>query len=105
MWGTFYFSEVQNRSTAGGANHSRLTSMTYPNGWVVNYNYTSALDAPISRLSSMSDTSATLEGFDYPRKPRSFRYFFTAAPRGLFAKSCSERYFPCVFVALALPRV
>ncbi|MFO0848770.1 MAG: hypothetical protein U0871_09480 [Gemmataceae bacterium] len=30
---------------AGGANHSRLTSMTYPNGRVVNYVYSSGLNA------------------------------------------------------------
>ena len=35
---------------AGGANHSRLTSMTYPNGRVLNYNYASGLDDSISRL-------------------------------------------------------
>jgi RHS repeat-associated protein len=49
---------------SGGANHSRLTSMTYPNGKVLNYNYTAALDAAISRLTSLSD-STTLESFDY----------------------------------------
>ncbi len=50
---------------SGGANHSRPTSMTYPNGRVLNYNYTAAIDAAISRLSSLSDSSATLESFDY----------------------------------------
>jgi hypothetical protein len=49
----------------GGANHSRLTSMTYPNGKVVDYNYTASIDAAISRLTSMSDSTGTLEGFDY----------------------------------------
>src|SRR5262249_31433953 len=49
---------------SGGANHSRLTSMTYPNGKVLNYNYTAAIDAAISRLTSLSD-SVTLESFDY----------------------------------------
>ncbi len=39
--------------------------MTYPNGRVLNYNYTAAIDAAISRLSSLSDSSATLESFDY----------------------------------------
>lgn len=50
---------------ADGANHSRLVSMTYPNGRVVNYNYTIGLDATISRLSSISDSSATLESYKY----------------------------------------
>src|SRR5262249_36652237 len=50
---------------AGGANHSRLVSMTYPNGRVLNDNYASGLDDTISRLSSISDTSATLENYSY----------------------------------------
>jgi RHS repeat-associated protein len=50
---------------AGGANHSRLVSMTYPNGRVLNYNYNAGLDDSISRLSSISDSSATLEAYSY----------------------------------------
>ena len=50
---------------ASGANNSRMTSMTYPNGRVVSYNYASGLDASISRLSSISDTSGTLESYKY----------------------------------------
>lgn len=50
---------------AGGANHSRLTSMTYPNGKVLNYNYASGLDDAISRLSNLSDSTGTLESYDY----------------------------------------
>jgi RHS repeat-associated protein len=50
---------------AGGANHSRLVSMTYPNGRVLNYNYNTGLDSSISRLSSLSDSSATLETYAY----------------------------------------
>ena len=50
---------------SGGANHSRLTSITYPNGRVLNYNYVVGLPTDISRPSSISDTSATLEGFSY----------------------------------------
>src|SRR5262249_40206904 len=38
---------------AGGANKSRPTSLTYPNGRVLNYNYSSGLDSNISRLSSL----------------------------------------------------
>jgi RHS repeat-associated protein len=49
----------------GGANHSRLTSVTYPNGKVLTRNYTSGLNDTISRLSSLSDTSGTLESYDY----------------------------------------
>src|SRR5262249_23738034 len=41
---------------AGGANHSRLTSITYPNGRVLNYNYATGIDTAISRLSSISDS-------------------------------------------------
>ena len=36
---------------SGGQNNSRLTSMTYPNGRVLDYNYNSGLDITISRLS------------------------------------------------------
>jgi RHS repeat-associated protein len=50
---------------SGGANHSRLTSITYPNGKVVNYNYNSGVDDSISRLSSLSDTSGTVESYSY----------------------------------------
>src|SRR5206468_5751478 len=35
---------------AGAANNSRLTSMTYPNGRVINYNYNTGVDSSISRL-------------------------------------------------------
>jgi RHS repeat-associated protein len=50
---------------AGGANHSRPTSMTYPSGRVINYNYNTGVDDTISRLSSISDSSATLESYSY----------------------------------------
>src|SRR5262249_25968610 len=50
---------------AGGANHSRLTSITYPNGKVLTYNYSSGLNDSISRLSSLSGTSGTLESYSY----------------------------------------
>jgi RHS repeat-associated protein len=50
---------------AGGANHSRLTRMTYPNGRTVHYNYAAGLDDRISRLSSISDNSGTLESYLY----------------------------------------
>jgi len=48
---------------AGGANHSRLTNIVYPNGRQIDYNYASGIDNTISRLSSISDSSATLEGY------------------------------------------
>ncbi len=50
---------------ASGANNSRMTSMTYPNGRVVSYNYASGLDSSISRLTSISDSSGTLESYKY----------------------------------------
>src|SRR5581483_1977608 len=50
---------------ASGANHSRLVSMTYPNGREIDYNYASGLDGTISRLSSITDGSTTLESYDY----------------------------------------
>jgi RHS repeat-associated protein len=50
---------------AGGANHSRLTSITYASGYVLNYNYGSGLDSTISRLTSLSDSGNTLESYSY----------------------------------------
>jgi hypothetical protein len=50
---------------ANGANHSRLISMAYPDGHVLSYNYATGLDDSISRLSSLSDTSGTLESYAY----------------------------------------
>ena len=44
---------------SGGQNNSRLTSITYPNGKVLSYNYNSGVDSTISRLSSLSDNSGT----------------------------------------------
>ncbi|VTU01335.1 rhs repeat-associated core domain-containing protein : YD repeat protein OS=Isosphaera pallida (strain ATCC 43644 / DSM 9630 / IS1B) GN=Isop_2419 PE=4 SV=1 [Gemmataceae bacterium] len=51
-------------SPSGSANQSRLTTVTYPSGYAVTYNYASGLDA-ISRLSSLSDATGTLESYDY----------------------------------------
>jgi hypothetical protein len=57
---------VQYAYTEGASgNHSRLTSITYPNGKVLNYNYASGLDDSISRLTSLSDNSGTLESLSY----------------------------------------
>jgi RHS repeat-associated protein len=50
---------------AGGANHSRLVSMTYPNGRVLTYNYAAGVDDTISRLTSQSDSTGVLEAYSY----------------------------------------
>ena len=47
------------------ANHSRLVSMTYPNGRVVSDNYAAGLDDALSRLTSLSDSSGVLEAYAY----------------------------------------
>jgi RHS repeat-associated protein len=53
-------------AAAGGANHSRLVSVTYPNGRVLNYTYNAGLDDSISRLSAITDNSGTpLEQYTY----------------------------------------
>jgi len=59
--------EVQYAYTemSGGQNNSRLVSMTYPSGYVLNYNYATGLDNSISRLTSLSDASNTLESYKY----------------------------------------
>jgi hypothetical protein len=50
---------------ASGANHSRLTKITYPSGYELNYNYSTGINDAISRLSSLSDSTGTLESYDY----------------------------------------
>jgi RHS repeat-associated protein len=54
---------------ASGANHSRLTSIVYPGtgsaAKTVSYVYNSGLDDAISRLSSLSDGTNTLESYTY----------------------------------------
>jgi RHS repeat-associated protein len=59
--------EVQYAYTemSGSQNNSRLTSMTYPKGYALNYNYNTGLDSNISRLSSISDSGGTLESYLY----------------------------------------
>ena len=52
-------------SALDGNNRSRLTSMTYPNGRVIGYNYANGLDSTISRLSSITDGGVTLESYSY----------------------------------------
>jgi RHS repeat-associated protein len=43
---------------ASSANHSRLQSMTYPNGRTLRYEYSSGLDTTISRLSFLADDTS-----------------------------------------------
>ena len=50
---------------AGGANHSRPTTVTYPSGYQLGYDYNSGLDQTISRLSSLSDGTGVVEGYQY----------------------------------------
>jgi RHS repeat-associated protein len=51
---------------AGGANHSRPTEMTYPDGFTVSYQYGSGLDNAISRLTRLVDADdTTLEEYAY----------------------------------------
>lgn len=54
-------------SLTSGGNHSRPTSLTYPDGFVVGYGYDSGIDNAISRLSRLSEGSGgpTLESFRY----------------------------------------
>jgi YD repeat-containing protein len=50
---------------AGGANHSRPVSMTYPGGRVLSYNYAAGLDDAVSRVTSLSDGTGVLEAYTY----------------------------------------
>ncbi len=47
---------------AVSGNNSRLTSMTYPNGRVLNDNYNSGIDATISRVSNEADAAGSAAG-------------------------------------------
>ena len=51
-------------SQPSGANYSRLTSVTYPNGRVLNYVYNSGIDTTISRVSALADAAGTYAGTD-----------------------------------------
>jgi RHS repeat-associated protein len=57
--------QYQYNEMSNGENNSRLESMTYPNGRVVNYNYNAGLDDSISRISSLADSSGVLESNAY----------------------------------------
>jgi RHS repeat-associated protein len=59
--------EVQYAYTemSSGQNNSRLSSITYPSGYVVYYNYATGLDSNISRLTSISDAGGVLESYKY----------------------------------------
>jgi RHS repeat-associated protein len=52
-------------SNASSANDSRLTGIVYPDGYTVNYNYSSGLNSTISRVSSLSDSSGTLQSYTF----------------------------------------
>src|SRR6185437_154829 len=52
-------------SQNNGENYSRLTTLTYPDGRVIDYNYSSGIDDAISRLSGMSDSTGNLESYSY----------------------------------------
>ena len=52
-------------SPMGSTNHSRLLTLTDPNGRALNYNYVSGLADNISRLSSITDGATTLESYEY----------------------------------------
>ena len=47
------------------AHGDRLSSITYPNGRTLNYNYASGVDNSIGRLTSISDSSGTLQSYGY----------------------------------------
>ncbi|WP_439623362.1 RHS repeat-associated core domain-containing protein [Gemmata sp.] len=54
-----------NFNASGTANQSRQTTLTYPSGYAVTSNYSSGLNNSISRLSSLSDSTGTLESYDF----------------------------------------
>ncbi|WP_162668091.1 polymorphic toxin-type HINT domain-containing protein [Gemmata massiliana] len=54
-----------NFNGSGTTNQSRLTSITYPSGYVLTFNYSSGINTAISRLSSLSDPNGAVESYDY----------------------------------------
>ena len=50
---------------SGGQNNSRLTSITYPSGYVLYYDYATGLDSNISRLTDIADAGGVLESYKY----------------------------------------
>jgi hypothetical protein len=60
-------------TTGGTMNHSRLTTLTYPNGRALAYNYAadvtvnpgSGVNDSISRLTKIVDGATSLENYDY----------------------------------------
>jgi len=58
---------VQYAYDSGGSssNEIRLNQLTYPNGRAVSYNFASGMDSILNRITSISDTSATLAEYSY----------------------------------------
>jgi RHS repeat-associated protein len=58
---------VQYAYDTGGSssNEIRLNQLTYPNGRMVSYNFASGMDSTLNRVTSISDTSATLASYTY----------------------------------------
>jgi RHS repeat-associated protein len=54
--------KVQFSFAEGSGNTDRLTSMTYPNGRILDYGYSTGIDANISRLSYLKDDGGTSAG-------------------------------------------
>ncbi len=52
-------------ATGGVAAFVRLADVVYPNGRTIDYNYASGVDAVMSRLSSISDSTGTLSAYKY----------------------------------------
>lgn len=52
--------------------HSRLTTLTYPNGRAIGYDYSpsNGLNDTSSRLSGLTDSGTTLEGYAYLGRDR-----------------------------------
>ena len=52
-------------SGASGSNEIRLNALTYPNLRVINLNFASGMDSYLNRVTSISDSSATLAAYTY----------------------------------------
>ena len=60
-----YDCAMSSPSPSGAGGYSRLSKIAYPDGYELDYNYATGVDSNISRLTSISDASGTLEAYSY----------------------------------------
>lgn len=72
--------KVQYAYTDGSANHTRLTSITYPAGKVVTYDYSATDDDLLSRVTALKESSTTLVAYTYLGLSTTVRSHYSSQP-------------------------